>query len=86
MEMGSKLILQSSQKKVMFVITDGQPDVPQEVVGSLDWLAQHGVVVLPVIIGQVDVRFTGFKDLKVACIDHVNELPKQLMQLLKQHI
>ncbi|MGV5003624.1 hypothetical protein ACN2AK_21975 [Shewanella xiamenensis] len=86
MEMGSKLILQSSQKKVMFVITDGQPDVPQEVVGSLDWLAQHSVVVLPVIIGQVDVRFTGFKDLKVACIDHVNELPKQLMQLLKQHI
>lgn len=86
MEMGSKLILQSSQKKVMFVITDGQPDVPKEVVGSLDWLAQHGVVVLPVIIGQVDVMFTGFKDLKVACIDHVNELPKQLMQLLKQHI
>ncbi|MCU8010213.1 hypothetical protein L5M11_22240 [Shewanella sp. SM87] len=83
MELGSSLLVQRAQKKVMFIITDGEPESPHDVQLASKWLQQHNILLLPIMLGKASAGFEGVELVNVLDIKH---LPNQLIKLLKQVI
>jgi hypothetical protein len=83
MELGSSLLIQQAQKKVMFIITDGEPDNPAHVQLAIKWLQKHNIMLLPIMLGKV---CNGFEGVELANVLDINQLPNQLIKLLKQVI
>ena len=75
------LLSRPEQNKMMFVLTDGQPDCAERVATTASFLKLFGIKVVPIGIGQTHVN--GFKQGEYVCIQDIAELPTVMKQAIK---
>ena len=80
---GDNLVTQKEERKILFVVTDGDPDDMDDCIKTIYDLRQGGIEVYGI---GIDVREKMMSDLfgnKHVCIEHVGELAEATFSLLE---
>ena len=81
---GDNLVTQKEERKILFVVTDGDPDDMEDCIKTINDLRQGGIEVYGI---GIDVREKMMSDLfgnKHVCIEHVGELAEATFSLLER--
>lgn len=80
-----RLAERDETKKVMFIITDGQPNEPEEVRDVLDALIADGVYVYTFLIGDASGGEPAYlRGLNVISVPHIDDLSASALSVIKQ--
>ena len=77
----NRIVLRTEDKKLMFVLTDGQPDDVQRVSQASKLCSLFGVKVIP--IGICTSAVNGFNDNEFVVVDELNKLPAAIREAVK---
>ena len=77
----NRIVLRTEDKKLMFVLTDGQPDYVQRVSQASKLCSLFGVKVIP--IGICTSAVNGFNDNEFVVVDELNKLPAAIREAVK---